>query len=241
MMTTHAKTITAVCSVKDDSIKWIFSIFAMGLGVLKRFLFEDTHPFQRQGSTPAKGTRDCVLVIDASGSMLGDDWKPSRLDAAKKSAKTFAKRLSQEQPNACIGAVVFGCEARVICRLTAAKEFGKISRQIDQIDAGGSTNMYAGLKAAFKLLKDHGQVCQVVLLTDGRNTQKNPENLAKKLKEFTTIECVGIGGSPDDVDEALLKKIASSYPDGKKRYRWIGQKEQLIKHFHNLAGAIRRA
>ena len=52
--------------------------------------------------------------------------------------------------------------------------------------------------------------------------------------------CIGIGGAPHDVDEPLMKHIASEYPDGSKRYRWIGDKERLAQHFHCLAGRITR-
>lgn len=241
MITRHTNTTVAVWPRMGGFIEWVYIASASIVGALKSFLFEDTPSFKTQVSSPVAGTRDCVLIIDASGSMLDDDWKPTRLDAAKNAAKTFARRLSEEQPNARIAVVAFGCGSKVVCRLTLAREFSKISRKIERIDQGGSTNMYAGLKAALDLLKDHAQACQVVLLTDGHNTGKTPKKLADRLKEFAIIECIGIGGSPADVDEALLRRIASAYPNGKERYRWIGQKEQLIKHFHNLAGAIRRA
>ena len=213
---------------------------AMFANALKNFLFEETPSFEPGQSSSLEGSRDCVLVIDASGSMFDDDWPPTRLDAAKDAAMAFAKRLSTEQPFSRIGIVAFGCKSRVVCRLTATREFGKISRKIDQIEIEGSTNMYAGLKAALDLPKDRNRTCQVVLLTDGQNTGKEPDKLAERLKQFAIVECVGIGGSPRDVDEPLLRKIASAYPDGSKRYHWIGQKEQLVKHFHKLAGGIRR-
>ena len=241
MIAGHDNTREAVWTRKIDLIEWFYITFASIMGALKSFLFEDAPPSNARVSSPLEGTRDCVLVIDISGSMLDDDWKPTRLDAAKNAARTFARRLSQEQPNARIAVVVFGCESEVICQLTLAREFDKISRRIGQIDEAGSTNMYAGLKAALDLLKDHARTSQVVLLTDGHNTGRNPEKLADRLKESAIVECTGIGGTPACVDEPLLKRIASAYPDGEKRYRWIGQKEQLVKHFHNLAGAIRRA
>ena len=53
--------------------------------------------------------------------------------------------------------------------------------------------------------------------------------------------CIGIGGTPHDVDESLMRDIASEYPDGSKRYRWIGDKERLAQHFHCLAGRITRS
>ncbi len=241
MITKHNNTTVAVWTRKIDLVEWGYLAFASILGALKSFLFEDTPSFKARALPPVKGARDCVLIVDVSGSMFDDDWKPTRLDAAIDAANTFARRLRRKAPDARIAVVIFSCKAKVVYRLTAARKFGKISHKIDQIDVGTYTNMYAGLKVALGLLKNRARTCQVVLLTDGQNTGRNPENLADRLKEFAIVECIGIGGSPADVDEPLLRRIASAYPNGKKRYRWIGQKEQLIKHFHTLAGAIRRA
>ena len=155
-------------------------------------------------------------------------------------ANAFENRLASEDPNARIALVAFGSKARKLCRLTAAKQRDALHSRINQIDLEGSTNMKAGLDAALELLQDRRRTCQVVLLTDGHNTGRSPLKVAQEIKKFAVIECVGIGGSPGDVDESLLKQIASAYPDGRKRYRWIGQKDQLIQHFHNLAGGIRR-
>jgi len=207
---------------------------------LKSFLFEESPSLETGPSSSSEGSRDCVLVIDASGSMLDDDWKPARLDGAKDAAVAFAERLSVDQPNSRIGIVAFGCKSRIVCRLTQAGRFDYISKKIRQIEDGGGTNMYAGLRDAHDLLKYSAGTSQVVLLTDGQNTGKEPGLLADRLKQSAIVECVGIGGSPGEVDEPLLRTIASAYPDGSKRYRWIGQKEQLVRHFHKLAGGIRR-
>lgn len=209
--------------------------------ILKSFLFEDTPSPEAGHCSLPDSPRDCVLVIDASGSMFGADWLPTRLDGAKAAAIAFAKRLCAEQPCSRLGIVTFGCQSKTIRRLTPAGNLDSICRKIRQIDDGGGTNMYSGLQRAHDLLRHSADASQIVLLTDGCNTGKNPIKLADKLKKKAVIECVGIGGSPDCVDEALLKEIASASPDGAKRYRWIGRKEQLVKHFHRLAGGIRRA
>ncbi len=201
----------------------------------------------QQGNTQAQPVdsskkRNCVLVLDASGSMLDNDWKPSRLDAAKEAAKTFCKRLRTEQPNTSIAIVAFGDGSRTYCKLTRAFEFTKLSKAIDRIGCLGMTNIRSGLQAALRILRSCiGTPCQVVLLTDGHNTGTSPKRVAIELRQLAVIECVGIGGSPADVDEKLLKELASSYPDDTKRYRWIGDKEKLVEHFHNLAGRITRS
>jgi Mg-chelatase subunit ChlD len=238
----YASTITAVCLRKDRLAELgrnVLGIIRQAFRNLSKVLFEELPSPVTAKSPTARGARDCVLVLDESGSMRDDDWKPSRLEAAKTAAKAFVARLSKEQPDARIAVVAFGSRAKTVCRLTAARETDRIFRAIDRINGHGSTDMCAGLKKALDLFGDHKRDCQVVLLTDG-HADRSPRRPANALKEFSVIECVGIGGSPDDVDTSLLTDLASAYPDGRKRYRWIGDEEQLIQHFHNLAGAIRR-
>lgn len=92
------------------------------------------------------------------------------------------------------------------------------------------------------MLENSTGACQVVLLSDGHhNCGASPRAVAKKIKEKAILECVGIGGRPSDVDTRLMKAIASERPDGTKRYRWIGEREELVKHFTDLAGGISRS
>jgi len=86
-------------------------------------------------------------------------------------------------------------------------------------------------------------VRRVVLLTDGEhNCGRSPQPLAAKLKaRGILIDCVGIGGSPNEVDEKCLRAIASQNGDGSVRYCFIGDKAALIKKFEQLANRIRPA
>ena len=211
--------------------------------LIKTVVMEDTSPAADVPKLTecASGDRDCVLVLDASGSMLEDDWQPTRLDGAKAAAREFARRLACEAPSTRVAVVAYGSSAKAECPLTPASRFGDISRDIEHIDCMGDTNMRAGLKEAFRLLDQHYRTCQVVLLTDGHNTGRSPMKIAAQLKEFAVVECVGIGGTPADVDEALLKDLASVHPNGTKRYRWIGNRDRLVEHFHELAGGLARS
>ena len=84
---------------------------------------------------------------------------------------------------------------------------------------------------------------RIILLTDGEHLGKdNPIHVASRLKKAgVIIDCIGIGGSPNDVDEAILKNIASRNPDGSTRYCFIGDQEELIKKYETLAHHIRIA
>jgi len=185
--------------------------------------------------------RNGVLIIDASGTMYATDWQPSRLGATQQAAKTFVKRLLSEEADARAAVVAYGSDAVLLCDLTPVKSQSKLEKSIDSICDMGCTNITAGLEIAWDLLKHSQRNGQVVLLTDGwHNTGSDPKLISDKLREKAIIECIGIGGSSADVDEELLKYIASCYPDGSKRYRWIGDKQNLVQHFHNLAGRIVR-
>ena len=186
--------------------------------------------------------RNGVLVIDASGSMYATDWPPTRLGAAQQAAKTFVKRLLSEEADARVAVVAYGSDAVLLCDLTPVKSHSKLDQSIDSICDMGCTNITAGLEIAYDLLEHSQRNGQVVLLTDGcHNTGPDPKPISDKLRECAIVECIGIGGSPANVDEKLLRYLASRYPDGSKRYRWIGDKQNLVRHFHNLAGRIVRA
>lgn len=185
---------------------------------------------------------DCVLVLDTSTSMGCKDGKPSRLEAAKRASQAYAKRLAEKKPRARVAVVGYGSDALVYCYPTNVSQRQAVTLAISQIRTTSATNITAGLEAAQSLLRCSHGPCQVVLLSDGHhNTGPGPESVATHLKKNAVIECVGIGGSPSTVDEPLLKDIASPFPDGSKRYRWIGDSDQLVEHFEDLAGRITRA
>lgn len=89
----------------------------------------------------------------------------------------------------------------------------------------------------------NGAVKRIIMLTDGEHNQGgSPITVASRLKNAgVIIDCIGIGGSPKDVDEKLLKEIASRNPDGSIRYCFIGDQQQLLRKYENLAHHIKIA
>ena len=82
---------------------------------------------------------------------------------------------------------------------------------------------------------------RIILLTDGEHLgEDNPTNIATILKKAgVIIDCIGIGGSPEKIDEILLKQIASRNPDGSIRYCFIGDQQKLLRKYRSLAHHIR--
>jgi hypothetical protein len=196
-------------------------------------------PGKSTPALPAGPTRDAVLIIDASGSMEEADWYPSRLRGAQDAARAYVERLQQEEPNSRVGVVAFGCEAHLYCDLTELTNGVTVLHAIECIAIQGRTNMKSALKLAHGLLNPNKRVKQVVFLTDGLNTGRDPQGIAARLRGIATIECIGVGPKAQ-IDEDLLRRMASPYPDGRPRYRWIGDPEGLKTHFHQLAGRIAR-
>ena len=82
---------------------------------------------------------------------------------------------------------------------------------------------------------------RIVMLTDGEhNGSESPQPVADRLKNAgVVIDCIGIGGTPIDVDEQLLNTIASRNSDGTIRYCFIGDQQALIRKYETLARHIR--
>ena len=110
---------------------------------------------------------DIILVMDISGSMLAQDFKPDRLEASKKVAMEFITG----RPTDRIGLVVFSGESFTQCPLTTDHSvlknlFGSIKSGM--IEDGTAIGM--GLATAVNRLKDSKAKSKVIiLLTDGVN------------------------------------------------------------------------
>ena len=107
-----------------------------------------------------------------------------------------------------------------------------------KLKAGGGTDIAEGFKKAVDLFDDEEiskRLRYIILLTDGHGG--NPVRKAKLLKEKyeAVIEVVGIGGSPSAVNESLLRKVATTDPDGFNHYRFIKDSETLRQHYRHLA------
>jgi len=185
--------------------------------------------------------RDTVIVVDASISMETTDWLPSRIDAAKDAAHAYCRRLAVEEPGARVGIVAYGSRAKCMCPLTPVTDLDRIAKRIDSIRILGNTNITAGLKQATVLLKAAREARQIIVLSDGyHNRGPDPRSVARDLRYSSIVECIGIGGTPMDVDRQLMEDISSFRPDGSKRYRWIGDRGALVEEFRRLAGRITR-
>ena len=168
-----------------------------------------------------------ILAIDASGSMLAQDFEPNRLEVAKRVAIEFVNSRSSDQ----IGLVVYEGEAYTACPATL--DYEALTKQIASIEPGflePGTAVGNGLGIAVTRLRSDSLVSKViVLLTDGTNNAGTISPLdaaelarSKSCKVYT----IGVGSRglaptpvmtpngiqyenlPVEIDEVTLSEIA---------------------------------
>ena len=172
---------------------------------------------------------DILLVIDQSSSMLAQDFKPNRLEAAKEVAKKFIKDREGDR----LGLIVFAGEPYIQCPLTrdinVLLEFTDEIEIIDQEHDGTAIGM-AIANSINRLRESDTKSKTIILLSDGSNNQGELDpitaaGLAAKfdikiytvaagthgLAPYPVIDAWGrqvIQKVQVDVDEESLKEIA---------------------------------
>jgi Ca-activated chloride channel family protein len=170
---------------------------------------------------------DIMLAIDISGSMLAEDLKPNRLEAAKDVAAAFINGRANDN----IGLVIFSAESFTQCPLTT--DHTVLINLFKDIRSGmiqDGTAIGLGLANAVSRIKDSQAKSKVIiLLTDGSNNTGDiaPVTAADIAHTFgVRVYTIGVGTQgtapypfqtpygvqyqnvPVDIDEATLRQIA---------------------------------
>ena len=194
---------------------------------------------------------DIILALDISGSMLAQDFKPDRIEAAKKISVQFISGRANDR----IGLVVFSGESFTQCPLTT--NHTALINMLNSIYSGmieDGTAIGLGLANSVNRIKDSDGVSKVViLLTDGVNNSGSidPMTAADIAKTFKIrVYTIGIGtrgmapypvpspfggiqyqNRPTEIDEDLLKEIAAM--TGGKFFR-ATDNDALIKIYDEI-------
>lgn len=190
---------------------------------------------------------DIMLAMDISASMLAEDLKPNRMEAAKNVAAEFIS----DRPNDNIGLTIFAGEAFTQCPMTtdhASLQNLLHGVRMDMVLKGliqDGTTVGMGLSNAVLRLKDSKAKSKVViLLTDGANNcgDISPMTAAQIAKSLgIRVYTIGVGTNdvapypmqvaggvqyinrPAEVDTKTLKEIAVT--TGGNYYRATNNKE----------------
>ena len=170
---------------------------------------------------------DIMLSLDISGTMLAEDLKPNRLEAAKEVATKFIS----DRPDDNIGLVVFAGESFTQCPLTT--DHGVLINLLNAVEFGiieDGSAIGLGLANAVNRIKDSQAKSKVIiLLTDGSNNRGDiaPLTAAEIAKKFgVRVYTIGVGKQgmapypfqtpfgiqyqnvPVEIDEDVLQQIA---------------------------------
>lgn len=137
---------------------------------------------------------DIVLSLDISGSMLAEDFKPNRIEAAKQIGAEFISG----RPDDRIGLVIYAGESFTQCPLTL--DHAVLINLFMQVESGiieDGTAIGSGIATAVnRLKKSEAESKVIILLTDGVNNRGiiSPLAAAEIAKSFgIRIYSIGIG------------------------------------------------
>ncbi len=177
---------------------------------------------------------EVAMVVDRSGSMEEDDYRPTRLEAAKMAAETF---LHQIQPGDSAALVSFSEYATVDSPLT--EDRGSSLEQLDYLYPDGNTAIGDGLDLAVGVLSEGAEesVKAVVLLSDGMSNEgRDPLSAAADARDAgVPVFTVGIGLPGEDFDEATLKGIADTTSG---EYLYAPDAEALSRVYERMGGKV---
>ncbi|MBF0500405.1 MAG: VWA domain-containing protein [Candidatus Riflebacteria bacterium] len=176
---------------------------------------------------------DIMLVLDLSGSMASEDFKPTRLKAAQAITERFINGLSDHR----VGLVVFAGLSMTLCPLTL--DYGVVTELLRRADlrmikADGTAIGDAIINAVYKFKKAPGEKRDqvIILLTDGENNAGviDPLEASKMAAERgIRVYTIGVGsleGAPIPIDTPFGRQFAQN-PDGSLYIPKID--EQLLK------------
>lgn len=177
--------------------------------------------------------RDVVLVLDASGSMEG-----TPMAETKSASEKFINTVLKEE--ASIGVVAYDNSALRISDFCKNEEY--LKNAVNNINAGGGTNIEAGLTEAYSMLKDSSAKKKIiVLMSDGSpNNGKVGDELIKfadgiKDKDVYIYTLGFFSSLYDKADaQSLMQGIASE-----GGHYEVDDAEQLVFFFGDIADQIK--
>ncbi|MBQ6742007.1 MAG: VWA domain-containing protein [Bacteroidales bacterium] len=232
-------------------LRWLpYALRVVAVGAMVIALARPQSQLSRQEMT-VEGI-DIVMAMDLSGSMLAEDFKPNRLEAAKNVAADFIEGRKTDR----MGLVVFAGEAFTQVPLTIDHQV--LLKQLGNLKSGtmrDGTALGDGLATAINRIKDSEAKSKVIiLLTDGVNNQgsMDPLSAAEIAAMYNirlyTIGVGSLGKAPYpfrdqfgrvhyqnidvEIDEPLMRQMSQTTSDG--RYFRATNKKALKEIFDQI-------
>lgn len=169
-------------------------------------------PYQGKTTTTEQvNTRNILIAVDTSRSMLVKDGSPDRIATAKAMALELTNTFSNDR----IGIIAFSGNSLLLAPLTI--DHSSVRDTIGQLDTriipSGGSNIAAAVKTAFKTFSKIGHRSNaLIIISDGENHNKTIDSIAEQISNGKcAISTVGVGSKEGDMIPDALS------PDGKFR------------------------
>ena len=242
---------TAVPKTLRVRLRWLpYALRTIAVGAMVVALARPQSQLSRQ-QMKVEGI-DIVMAMDISGSMLAEDFRPNRLEAAKQVASQFVDGRKNDR----MSLVVFAGEAFTQVPLTI--DHRVLLNQLDKVKSGivrDGTALGDGLATAVNRIKDSKAKSKVIiLLTDGVNNQGSidPQSAAEIAALYgIRLYTIGIGSMGKapfpfrdqfgrvhyqnidvEIDEPLMQQMAAATSDG--QYFRATNKKALSEIFSQI-------
>lgn len=176
--------------------------------------------------------RDITFIIDTSGSMDGTSILQAK--------QSLAYAIQQLSTNDHFNIIAFNSDYTALFPNSVAANANHSKQAlafVDNLTAGGGTNMAAPLKHALSVSSSMQRLKQVVFITDG--SVSNESDLFKILHQQlnnTRLFTVGIGSAPNGL---FMRKAAEI---GKGTHTYIADtaevQQKMQRLFHKLSSAV---
>jgi Ca-activated chloride channel family protein len=169
-----------------------FAYFLLIIGIANPQMGTKLEEVKREGV-------DIVIALDVSNSMMAEDYKPNRLERAKRAIEKLVDNLKSDR----IGIIVFAGEAYIQLPLTsdysAAKLFTtNISTEI--VPTQGTAIGKAIEKCVSSLSHDKTKNRAIIIISDGENHEDDAAKAAEEaFDQGIIVHAIGMGsvqGSP---------------------------------------------
>lgn len=183
-----------------------------------------------------RGPLALTFVIDVSGSMASDN----RLDLVKDSLAILAESLGEDDS---VAIVAYDTDAWTVLEPTAGDQYRTITRAVDRLSPGGSTNAEAGLVLGYDLADDaflrEGQN-RVILLSDGVANvgETGPDGILERIRRAADggIDLLTVGVGLGNYNDVLMEQLADQ---ANGHYRYVDSIEEAERVFsEDLTGTL---
>ncbi len=172
--------------------RWIS--LALGLAGCALLIAVIARPYQGETSTTERiSTRNILIAIDTSRSMLVRDGSPDRITTAK----AMAIELVQAFPNDRIGVIAFSGTPVLMAPLTI--DHSAVHETISQLDTevipSGGSNLADAVQLAIKTLRKTGPKSNaMIIISDGEDHSQQTSLAASDIRDSGIATCtIGVG------------------------------------------------